>query len=137
MVGETFVAVSSSCDLHSADSENPTLSSLRATALPAPTPDEFWFAAWAQVIEQSPPTAAMRVYAFDGKVFRTIWAAKDFLTESDLGKAVELTTGGFVLTKLFDPTGNHPHSPGIVIHEQYALTPDGPLKVTEWRTDRQ
>jgi hypothetical protein len=51
-------------------------------------------------------------------------------------KAVELTTGGFVIDRLFDPTGGAALSPTVVIHEQYTLTSEGPRKTNEWETER-
>ena len=135
--GDRLIAVGNQGFAVSDDPDHVILCCLTATVLATPVSGEFWFAAWAQVVEQSPPIVAFRVYAFDGKTFRTVWAAKDFMAESVLTKAIDVTSNGFVLNRLFDPTGHAAHSPGIVIHEQYALTPNGPQKVTEWTTDRQ
>ena len=52
-------------------------------------------------------------------------------------KTIELTSDGFIVRSLFDPTGEAGHSPTVVMHEQYAVSPDGPNKTSEWRTDRQ
>lgn len=50
---------------------------------------------------------------------------------------IELTTDGFIVNRLFDPSGQAAISPSIVIHEQYTVTSSGPYKIMEWRTDRQ
>jgi hypothetical protein len=96
---------------------------------------EFWFLAWAEVSSFVPPVVMMQLFAFDGDHFRTVWAPKDFQTEDQ--KAVELTFDGFIIGKLFDPTGRAAGSPTTVIHEQYALTVDGPQKIGEWEEQRR
>jgi hypothetical protein len=100
-----------------------------------PIPGELWFLASAEVPPLTPPTVAMRLYAFDGNSFRAVWTPKNITAEGS-DKAVELTTAGFVIDRLFDPTGVAALSPTVVIHEQYILTPDGPRKTNEWETER-
>ncbi len=113
------------------------LTNLRANALPvSPITGEFWFIALAEVPPQRPPTIAIRLYAFDGYEFRTIWEPQDIIAEGP-EEAVELANAGFTVNRLFDPTGQAAHSPTAVIHEQYTVTAEGPRKVAEWRTDRQ
>jgi hypothetical protein len=114
-----------------------SLVDLHAEALSdLPAVGEFWFMAMAEVPPQSPPTVAMRLYAFDGEKFRTIWKPRNIIA-ADVDKAIEVTTGGFVVDSLFDPTGGAAHSPSVVIHEQYVLTAGEPEKVAEWRTGIQ
>jgi len=124
-----FVFVASSDILRRSD--------LHAKAIPiAPVAGEFWFMGLAVMPQQSPFMTAMRLYAFDGQKFRTVWAPADIIAEG-AEQAVEVTANGFTVNKLFDPTGGAAHSPSAVIHEQYILNPDGPLKVREWETERQ
>jgi hypothetical protein len=135
--GARFIRVSSTEDLHSSDPGNPFLVGLYTKALTwSPIAGEFWFMALADVPPQAPPTVAARLYAFDGERFRTVWMPKDILSEGT-DKAIELTNNGFIVRSLFDPTGQAAHSPTVVIHEQYAVGPDGPSKTSEWRTDRK
>jgi hypothetical protein len=97
-----------------------------------PVGNEFWFLAWADVSSFVPPIQMMRLFAFDGDHFRIVWAPKDFQSEFPV---VEPTVDGFSIRKLFDPIGGWP--PSIVIHEQYALTVDGPQKTGEWEEPRR
>ena len=46
----------------------------------------------------------MRLFAFDGEKFRTVWSPADIIAEG-AEEAVELTPNGFRFNKLFDPTG--------------------------------
>ena len=101
-----------------------------------PLSNEFWFMAIAEIPPQAPPTVAMRLYAFDGGKFRTVWEPRNIIA-AGVDKAIEVTTGGFVVDSLFDPTGGAAHSPSVVIHEQYVLTAGEPEKVAEWRTGIQ
>jgi len=135
--GSRFVFVSSAEDLHSSDSGNDSLDRLYTKPLTsAPIAGEFWFMALAEVPPQAPPTVAMRLYAFDGEKFRTVWMPKDIRSVGP-DKAIECTDGGFIVSSLLDPTGGAALSPTVVVHEQYAVSPDGPHKIAEWRTNRQ
>ena len=100
-----------------------------------PVPGELWLMALADRPALAPPTVVMRLYAFDGEKFRTVWSPEDIVTEG-AESAVQLTSGGFTVNKLFDPTGGAPHSPSVVIHEQYTLAADGPHMVKEWKAPR-
>jgi hypothetical protein len=132
--GSKFVFVSSTEDLHSSDPDNPFLMGLYAKPLSvSPIAGEFWFLGLARVPPQSPPTVAMRLYAFDGERFRTVWAPKDILAEGTR-QAIELTSDGFIVSSLSDPGRPTGPGPTFVIHTQYAVGPDGPKKTAEWRT---
>jgi hypothetical protein len=114
----------------------PTGVALRMKALPTRmVGSEFWFLAWADVSSFVPPFVMMQLLAFDGDRFRTVWAPKGFRTDDQT--AVELTSDGFIIGKLFDPTRGAAGSPTVVIHEQYALTIDGPQKIGEWEAPRR
>ena len=98
---------------------------------PQPIGTEFWFIAWAQLPGAAPPTATTRLFAFDGERFRTLWTTDPFVTPY-IDQAVEVTQDGrFTLRRMPDFKGM------TVINEQYAVTADGPQKVTEWETERR
>jgi hypothetical protein len=136
--GDKFVFTTHTEDLHSSDAENPYLTSLCAKVLASPLSmvGEFWFIAWAEVPPKTPPTVNIRLYAFDGERFRTVWAPKDVVSESS-DSAVQLTSNGFTVSTLVDPTGMAAGSPTVVIHEQYDLETDGPHKLDERKSERQ
>ena len=135
--GDKFALVAHTEDLHSSDAENPYLYCFYSEALPnPPAVGEFWFMASAGVNDQAPPMVAIRLFAFDGEKFRTVWVSKNVMAAGP-DSAVQLTSSGFTVNKLFDPTGGAPHSPTVVIHEQYTLAADGPHLVGEWKTKRQ
>jgi len=128
-----FVLVTSVSDVTGTVGEIPYLIDLRVLTLPGPpVSGEFWFFSWARISPQSPPTAALRLYAFDGKRFRTVWSpAGDLLTE-DYSSLVELVPGGFVVNRAVDPSGEAPHAPSLLVHEMFVPTVDGAIKVREW-----
>jgi hypothetical protein len=135
--GNHFTFVSSIDDLQSSDSSTPFLASLSTKILTAsPIAGESWFLAAAEVPPRAPPIVAIHLYSFDANTFRTLWAPKDVVAEG-ADEAIELTTDGFIVNRLFDPSGQAAISPSIVIHEQYTVTSSGPYKVMEWRTDLQ
>jgi hypothetical protein len=132
--GSRFVFVTSTEDLHSSNPDNPYLAGLYAKPLSAsPIVGEFWFLALAVVPPRAPPTVAMRLCAFDGESFRTVWAPKDIEAEGTR-QAIELTSDGFIVNSLSDPTGAPVLSPSVATHTQYTVGPDGPKKTAEWRT---
>ena len=88
---------------------------------------------------------AIRLYAFDGAKFTVVWVPPDS-REQVCRNCVQATrpkdsftlvAHGFVINKLFDPTGHAPGSPSIVIHEEFVTTTEGPKKGTSWRTERR
>ena len=74
----------------------------------------------------------MRLFAFNGEKFRTVWLPKDIMCEGPKS-AVQFTAGGFIMNTLFDPTGMAAHSPTVVIHTEYTLSSDGPHEVAKWQ----
>ena len=96
-----------------------------------PVGGEFWFAAWARLSAPSPPRVGMRLLAFNGERFRTVWSEEQFLTPY-VDLAVQITPdGGFTLRTMPD------FRQVTVINKQYAVTADGPQKVTEWQTEER
>jgi hypothetical protein len=105
---------------------------LHAKVLPAPPiAGEFWIMAWADVPPRAPFTIAMRLYAFDGKSFRTIWAPANIISEN-IGRAVGITAdGSFIISQM----------PGwkssTVINKRYELAATGPRQVSQSTTRRR
>jgi len=131
--GDRFTFVATSEFLHSSDPNNDALTSLQAQRLPAPTLErEAWFLAWAMVPPRSPYTVAMRLLAFDGETFRTLWAPKDVVSTS-VADTVSVLPSGLTVNALFAADGNAAHATEL-LHQQYLLTIDGPQQIAEWRT---
>jgi len=126
--GGKFVYVASVENLASS-----ALAGLNAEILKgAPVEGEFWFIAWADVPPLAPFKIATRIYAFDGKSFRTVWEPENFIASS-IRDAVQATPDGrgFVVNEM-------PNFQSQTInHEQYYLTADGPQKVGEWTSERE
>jgi hypothetical protein len=132
--GDSYVVVAHTEDLRSSDEENPFLVGLCAKPLPfAPAVGEFWFVAMADVPPRAPYTVALRLFAFDGEKFRTVWAPEDIMAQC-VHSAVQLTTGGFVVNKLVAKPGDSTSSIHTILHEQYTLSPGGPQEVASWET---
>jgi hypothetical protein len=97
-----------------------------------PIGTEFWFMAWAQLPSaSSPPIVTTRLFGFHGERFRTLWTTDPFNTPY-IDQAVEITRdGGFTLRTM-------PNSRAFtIINKRYAVTADGPQKVTEWETQER
>jgi hypothetical protein len=129
--GGKFVLVTATDDLRNGNLADPFLCCVYAKSLPSlPVTGEFWFLAWARANVQSPPTIALRLFTFDGQQFRTLWSPSDVLTW-DLNNAVQIHPPGFIVNRAFDSSGGAPHSPDVIIHEQYALSANGPVEIME------
>lgn len=117
---------------------------LYAQQLPsAPVKGEFWFLGSAIVTpSQAPPMVAIRLYAFDGAKFALVWVPPDSRAQvcrscvqaTRPKDSFTVVADGFVVNKLFDPTGHAAHSPSVIIHDQFTTTADGPIKEKSWRT---
>ena len=127
-MGGKFVSVASTGNLVANDS---SLVGVNARALePPPIAGEFWFISWADVPPQSPYTIAIRLYAFNGTGFRTIWASPNIIA-AGIDTAVQVEPGG-VFTVNQMPTWTSQE----IVHEQYAVSANGPKRVKEWKTAR-
>jgi hypothetical protein len=145
-----FVFTAATNDIHSSDATNSALCCVYAKSLSSPpVTGEFWSVAWAVVPPQSPYTVALRLFTFDGRQFHTLWAPPDILTVvlplrqlstygilskfsgPAMDNVVEITPTGFTVNRAIDSTGGAAHSPNVIIHEQYALSVNGPVKTTE------
>jgi len=85
--------------------------------LPSPLAHESWFLAWGPNQSANGYVVRVRVYAFDGMTFRTVWQ-RDGLLNAKLRK----TTSGFIIDHV-------PRESSHEVHDEYVLTPDGPLKI--------
>ncbi len=131
-----FVPVADASDLSSSYPDNPYLEDLHASVLTTPSAAEgFWFIVLADVPPQSPPSVAVRIYAFDGEGFRAIWVPKNILAET-VESAVQITDDGFILQRLVDKSGVAAHSPETVVHERYLVSAEGVQKLNAWETER-
>jgi len=133
--GNKFVRVADTEYVHSGDVSEEgwePLASLNVKSFPvSPVASEFWFLAWAEVPPKAPPTVTMRLIAFDGEKFRTVWTSDDFIAPY-MNQAVEVTQdSGFILSRMPDPRANN------IVNEKYVVTADGPQKVNEWETERR
>ena len=84
----------------------------------------------------TPPKVAVRLYAFNGSTFRTVWMRDDFTAES-VERAIDVGPDGFTVRRLLDPTGGAALAPTVVVNERYILTSEGPQKVGEWESERK
>jgi hypothetical protein len=105
---------------------------LNAEALKSPVHGEFWFIAWADVPPLSPPQIAMRLYAFDGKNFRTVWEPPVIIS-GGIDDAVQLTPNGrgFIVNQMPDWQSQ------IILHKRYSLAANGPQEVSESTSERK
>ncbi len=98
---------------------------LNAKAFPtAPVAGEFWLIAWGDQPPRTPYTVALRIYAFDGSSFRTVWSPDDIVTRN-VSSAVRLTPTGFSLDRIDQDryfSGLSPYN----LREEYTLTVNGP-----------
>jgi hypothetical protein len=131
-VGERFALVSNIEFLHQDiwhDGSAP-LSSMNARALTRqPIGTQFRFLAWANLPSgASPPTVAVRLFGFDGDQFVVTWQRDDFMSPFPTDAVTVTADGGFIISRMPDPRGTR------VVNESYAVTADGPQKVTESET---
>ena len=115
------------------DAGSQPLGQLNAEALKAPPVDgEFWFIAWADVPPLSPYKIAMRLYAFDGKNFRTVWEPPVIISNG-IDDAVQLTPDGrgFVVNQMPDWQSQ------IIVQRRYYLAASGPQEVSESTSERK
>jgi len=97
---------------------------LNAKALSSPNPNEVWLIAWGDQPPRTPYSVALRVYAFDGKGFRTVWEPAD-ITTGNVESAVQLAPNGFTIDRYDDDRFTRGES-SYRLREEYILTRDGP-----------
>ncbi len=85
--------------------------------LQSPQRGEFWLLAWGQAQTFNGKKVRVRVYAFDGQAFRTIWDPEDVFDAT-----VRVIDSGFVVD-------HNVRYPPYQIHDEYRLTVNGPVKI--------
>lgn len=92
--------------------------SLQLRELPSPQRAEAWCLAWGKSHTFNGSKVRVRVYAFDGEHFRTVWSPEDVYDAE-----VQVTARGFSIEHLVvDAT------PRYTVHDDYSLTVDGPVR---------
>lgn len=86
---------------------------LRTAALPSPHPGELWLLASRRSITGNGRIVQVRVIAFDGTAFRTIWAP-----DAVLDPTIAITERGLQI-------GYVVRRPPFTIEQEYTLAPDG------------
>jgi hypothetical protein len=133
-VGDVYQYIDSTEDLVGLEDgpSGPALSGLNAASIPdPPIKGEFWFVAWADVPPRAPFTIAARIFAFDGRKFRTVWTATEFIA-SRIDQAIEMGTDSkLTINKMPDWQSQY------ILHEKFVVTADGPRKVDEWKSERE
>jgi hypothetical protein len=82
--------------------------------LRSPLPGEIWLMAWGQAQGGNGKIVRFRVYAFDGRTFRTMWSPEEMLNAT-----VSFSDMGFAI--------DHYRRPNDV-HDEYLLTSNGVVK---------
>jgi hypothetical protein len=87
--------------------------------LHSPVPGEIWLLSWGTISGSNGPGAfVMRVYAYDGTKFRTVWTPALLW-----GATAIVTTSGFIVKHVDE---EHSVPPGWeFVQDDYNLSPDG------------
>jgi hypothetical protein len=88
--------------------------------LRSPFADEIWFLAWGRVHSANGSWLYLEAFAFDGQQFRVLWRPDPMEAAS-----IEMTRAGFAVThhrRDFSPPGS--------VRDEYAITANGPVKIT-------
>jgi hypothetical protein len=89
--------------------------------LKSPLQGETWLLAWGGLSGFNGNKTRLRIYAFDGNQFRTVWSPPDALNVS-----VEFTGDGFSIIRLDEERYYKTHACPCSLQEDYALMNDGP-----------
>ena len=84
--------------------------------LQAQVPGEIWLFAWGRAHTFNGTKIRFRLYAFDGEHFRTLWSPEDMFNAT-----VSFRDSGFAID-------HHVSTAPFDLHDEYLLTPDGPVK---------
>ena len=87
------------------------------TELRSPLPGEFWLIAWGQAQTFNGKKVRVRVYAFDGQDFRTVWSPEDLFNAT-----LRIAEPGFVIDE------EMPFAP-YERHAEYRVTVNGIVKI--------
>jgi len=84
-----------------------------------------WILAWGPLAGFNGNRVRMRLYAFDGATFRTVWAPSDFYDAR-----VIVNGAGFSVERLDEERYYHVLKPPYHLRVDYILLPDGPKAVS-------
>jgi hypothetical protein len=93
--------------------------------LRSPFPGEMWLLAWGPRYGFNGTRDRMRLYAFDGARFRTVWAPPDIYD----GR-ITINETGFSVERLDEERYYHVLKPPYRLKVDYILVPDGPKAVS-------
>ena len=96
-------------------------------ALRSPVPGEAWLICHGGTYGYNGTLVRVRIYAFDGTGFRTVFAPEDFKSTS-FPDSFELTPNGFKFHYVVP-------NDGTLYTDEYTLTANGPLKVSQTGCD--
>jgi hypothetical protein len=86
--------------------------------LRSPIPNQLWMLAWGQAHTANGKFVRCRVYAFDGKTFKTMWSPEEMFRAD-----VRVWESGLAIDHYVRPND---------IHDEYLITPNGPLKTNSY-----
>jgi hypothetical protein len=88
--------------------------------LNSPAPDEAWLLAWGGLSGFNGNKTRLRIYAFDGSKFRTVWSPPDALNVT-----VDFSANGFSITRLDEERYYRAQACPCYLQEDYAVMYDG------------
>jgi hypothetical protein len=86
--------------------------------LRSPIPNQLWMLAWGQAHTANGKFVRCRVYAFDGETFKTMWSPEEMFRAD-----VRVWESGLAIDHYVRPND---------IHDEYLITPNGPLKTNSY-----
>jgi len=92
--------------------------------LRSPVPQETWILAWGPRFTFNGNKVRMRVYAYDGDEFRTVWSPQDALNVT-----ITVNDNGFTVDRLDEQRYYVTRRPPYYLRDEYALTPSGPIQL--------
>jgi len=87
----------------------------------SPVANEVWMIAWGPLFGFNGTRDRLRIYAYNGDGFRTVWEPQDSLNAS-----VHVTANGFSVDHLDEQRYYVDQRPPYFVRDEYVLTPDGP-----------
>lgn len=98
--------------------------------LVSPIPGELWLLAWGPLSGYNENRTRLRVYAFDGNKFRTVWSPPDALNVT-----VNFTSSGFSVNHLDEYRYRTVLQPPYYVRDDYISVPDGVRQISTHHVD--
>ncbi len=98
--------------------------------LPSPITGESWMIAWGPLHGFNGSKNRVRIYAFDGKNFRTIWSPADMMNVT-----VDVNSSGFSIKRLDEERYYRLRKCPCMIQEDYAVSIQGPQQIKIYHLD--